>query len=137
MKRDVIPDEDHVARFCKKTTIYQGEIQASAFILRKKYEPCLSVNWLEYLKCQNREEEIIEIRNILSSKLALHRDAKIAVLNVGEVCDLDRENLEVLHNPALSDPSHSGIYSQKEDEGLIAELILQVIRNDETYPALI
>ena len=54
MKDDVIPDKDHIARFCNKKSIYQGKIGASAFLLRKNHEPCLSVNWLEYLKCQNK-----------------------------------------------------------------------------------
>jgi hypothetical protein len=116
-----------------------GQIQATAFMLRSD-EESLSVNWLEFLNCSNRESEIAEIRNIYLTKFSkIGARAKIAVLNVGEVCEKvlrespDRKNLEVLHDPAIYDPSHSGIYNLKQDDELIAELILETIR--DIYPA--
>jgi hypothetical protein len=36
MKGQTIPDSDHVARYCKPTTIDEGEIQATAFMLQAK-----------------------------------------------------------------------------------------------------
>ena len=42
--------------------------------------------------------------------------------------------IEVLHDPLMNDPSHSGIYNLKQDDELmIAELILETVR--ESYSA--
>lgn len=145
MKGDRIPDENHIVRYCKPTQVSDGQIQATAFMLRAG-EEYLSVNWLEFLNCSSRESEVAELRNIYSQKLTVGARAKMAVLNVGEVRKKvltespDRRILEVLHapildNPQLYDPSHSGIYNLKQDDELIAELILETVR--ETYPARI
>jgi hypothetical protein len=141
VKGDQIPDPDHIARFCRPGQVADEQIQATAFMLRSN-EEYLSVNWLEYLNCSNRDHEINEIRNVYSAKLNIGARAKIAVLNVGEVCERvlkeseDRRNLEVLHDPIeddLYDPSHSGIYNLTQDDELIAELILETVH--EAYPA--
>lgn len=138
MKGEKIPDPDHIARFCRPMHVSDGQVQAVAFMLRPG-EKSLSVNWLEFLNCPNRDSEITEIRNIYSVKLNVGARAKLAVINVGEVCEKvltespDRRNVEVLHDPMDDDPSHSGIYNLEPDGELIAELILETVR--ETYPA--
>ena len=66
MKGDKIPDQDHVARLCWPSKIENGEIQATAFHL-KLGEDSLSVNWLEYFNCLNRESEISELRQAYST----------------------------------------------------------------------
>lgn len=147
MKGDTVPDNDHIARLCLKKHVEDDEIQATAFHLRPT-DVFLSVNWLEYLKCSNRDREIMEIQKVYSAKLKIKPPAKIAVLNVGEVREKvrtgsqDERNLEVLHeplpglsHPEIVDPSHSGIYNLKQnDEIRIGELILQTVR--DSYPAL-
>jgi hypothetical protein len=141
MKGDKIPDPDHIARFCKPMQVSEGQIQATAFMLRSD-EEYLSVNWLEYLNCSSRDQEIKEIRNIYSEKLTVGKSAKIAIQNVGEVREKvltespDKRNIEVLHTPIendVNDPSHSGIYNLRQDDELIAELILETVL--ETHPA--
>ena len=140
MKGDEIPDQDHIARYCRATQAPGGEIQATAFFLREG-EESLSVNWMEFLSCPNRESEIAQLRNIYFAKLnRVAAGAKIAVLKVGETRQKvlmesqDRRNLKVLHNPEVNDPSHTGIYNLKPDyQLLIAELILQTVL--EAYPA--
>ncbi len=141
MKGDQIPGPDHIARFCRPGQVADEQIQATAFMLRSK-EESLSVNWLEFLNCSSRNSEINEIRNIFSAKLSIGARAKIAVLNVGEIREKiltespDRRKIEVLHDPIendLYDPSHSGIYNLKQDDELIAELILETVHED--YPA--
>jgi hypothetical protein len=138
MKGDMIPDQNHIARFCRSMQVSDGQIQASAFMLRTN-EDSLSVNWLEFLNCSNRESEICRIREIYSNKLKVRASAKIAILNVGEVRKKvmtespDSRNIEVRHNPLIDDPSHSGIYNLKKDNELIAELILETVL--ESYPA--
>jgi len=141
MKGDNIPDSDNITRLCHHTTIDgNGKPQASAFFPRQN-EQTLSVNWLENLHCSSRDEEIAEIRRVLNTKLTIKAKAKIAVLNVGELCNYvhdespDQRILAVLHDPDLTtnDPSHSEICNVRPDYELIAEIILDVVR--ETYPA--
>jgi len=95
---------------------------------------------VEFLNCPSRESEITKIRTIYSETFSsVGARAKIAVLNVGEVRKKvltespDGRNLEVLHAPLMNDPSHSGIYNLKQDDELIAELILETVR--ESYSA--
>lgn len=140
MKGDRIPDSHHIGRYCKPSTVENGQIQATAFMLRRD-EESLSVNWLEFLNYSNREQEVTELRKTYSSRLSVGARARIAILNVGEVREKvlkespDGRNLEVLHDPARDDPSHSGIYNLGYDDELIAELILETVK--ETYPARI
>ncbi len=138
MKGDKIPEENNIARLCFPRTVNNGEIQPTAFMLREG-EEYLSVNWLEYLKCSNRDCEIAEIQKVYSKKFDVRPRARIAVLNVGEVCEKvktessDKRNLDILHLPEETDLSHSGIYNLREDVELIAELIHEKIH--DTYPA--
>lgn len=106
----------------------------------KPAEESLSVNWLEYLNCADRNSEITEIRRIYRETFDVGARAKIAVLNVGEVCEKvrtespDRRNLEVLHDPIVpNDPSHSGIYNLRPNNQTIAELIAEIVL--KIYPA--
>ena len=142
VRDDIIPDEDHVARYCKTTQIDDGEIQASAFILRNEKEG-LSVNWLELLNCTSREDEITRIRDIYySTFLKIGAGAKIALLNVGETRNnvrdetTDNRNLDMIHYPFIDDDvndSHSEIRNMRPDKELIAELIAETVL--ETFPA--
>lgn len=145
MLGEEIPNEDHIARYCRPMQVEDGNIQATAFMLRPG-EPYLSVNWLEFLNCSDRHNEIAELRNIYSKKLNnVGQRAKLAVLNVGDMCNnvlsesTDMRHLKVFHDPVVhddpkkSDPSHSGIYNLKQDDELIAELILETVR--DTYAA--
>ncbi len=134
MKGETIPDQNHIARFCRPMQTSEGQIQATAFMLRED-EESLSVNWLEFLNCSSRESEITKIRTIYSETFTVGARARIAILNVGEVRKKvltespDGRNLEVLHDPLINDLSHSGIYNLKQDDELIAELILETVRD--------
>ena len=135
MKGETIPDQNHIARFCRPMQAPEGQIQATAFMLREIDKNHLSVNWLEFLNCSSRESEITKIRTIYSETFTVGARARIAILNVGEVREKvltespDGRNLEVLHDPLINDPSHSGIYNLKQDDELIAELILETVRD--------
>jgi hypothetical protein len=135
MKGDRVPDAHHVSRFCKPSTVDNGEVQATAFMLRAN-EPYLSVNWLECLDCGSREEEIEAIsgvyRRIFSS---IRPNARIAVLNVGGTRKRvarysdDSRDLWFVHEPTEPDDmTHSGIYNLREDDEVIAELIAQSVQ---------
>jgi len=139
MKGDLLPEQDHISRYCSAIHCTEnGEVTGTAFQLRQ-IDDYLSVNWLEFLRVNHRQEEIGEIRKILRSKLTLRASAKIAVLNVGEIIKYVRSNspeaqeLRILHEPEDNDPSHSGIYGYSYDDHLIADLIAETVQ--EIYPA--
>jgi len=139
MKGDVIPDPDHVARYCKTITAPDGEIQATAFMLREG-EQSLSVNWLEELRCSDRTSEVRALQDLYARKMTrVGTGARIAILNVGTLRtkvaseSSDRRLLRVLHDPEPDDSSHSGIYEIPYDDDLVAELIAQVVL--ENHPA--
>jgi hypothetical protein len=144
MKGDPVPIQNHISRCCFASKCTEGgQVTGAAFQLRET-EEYLSVNWLEYLQRTNRRDEIQEVRRVLNSKLKLTANAKIAVLNVGDILNHvcinspDNRNLSVLHepledDPVAKDPSHSGIYGFKIDDPLIADLIADMVQ--ETYPA--
>ena len=90
MKGDKIPDSDNIARFCRPMQVIEGEIQATAFMLRKD-EKSLSVSWLEFLKCSSRDSEIKEIQKIYSKTFEVSPKAMIAILNVGEMRNIISE----------------------------------------------
>ncbi len=140
MKGGIIPNTDHISRLCFRKHIDEGEIQASAFFPRIGYEDYLSVDWLDFLNCNNREDEIIKLREVLSARLrTIKRKEKIAILNVGQMCGnveantRDNRKLKVKHEPRKNDDPHSGIYNVIDDYEVIGELIRQTIL--ETYEA--
>jgi hypothetical protein len=140
MNHRVVPDSDHVSRYCKPTSCTERQVPTSAAFQLRSTERFLSVNWLEFLGLQSRREEIAEIQRILESKFSRIATAgRIAILNVGQtrkhVTDntLDRKMLTVLHEPQADDPSHSGIYGLEAGDLFVAELIAEVVV--ETYPA--
>lgn len=139
MKGQAIPDSDHVGRYCKASTVENGEISAAAFMMRET-EEYLSVNWLEVLKSPSRASQIRDLQELYTKKLKVGATARIAILNVGTLrSKVERESpdsrlLRVLHEPQEpDDPSHAGIYEIPHDDEIIAELIAQVVL--EKYPA--
>ena len=140
MKGQEVPDSDHVGRYCKASTIEDGEIQATAFMLRQN-EQYLSVNWLENLKCPDRTSEIRALQEVYSRKFnRVGTTAQLAILNVGVLRNKvanespDMRQLRVLHEPIMpDDPSHTGIFGFSFVDEIIAELIAQTIL--DKYPA--
>lgn len=140
MKGQLIPDTDHVARYCRASTVEDGEISAAAFMLRKG-EEFLSVNWLEDLNSSNRATQIRGLQAVYARKFnRVGAGARIAILNVGvlrtnvEHRSPDRRLLPVIHEPIIpDDPSHAGIYEVPYDDETIAELIVEAVH--EKHPA--
>ena len=135
MKGDRVPDSDHIARYCRGSSVESdGTINRMAFRIRNE-EGYLSVNWLEFLKKPSREEEIDEIQNVLRKKLTLGSRSRIAVANVGSLIDHIRAEriLKVQHEPEPEDQSHSGIFGYGIDDDLIELMISEVFQ--ESYPS--
>ncbi|MBW1982515.1 MAG: hypothetical protein JRJ12_14985 [Deltaproteobacteria bacterium] len=131
-----LPDQDHVARYCKPKTLGEdGRPSRTSFML-KAAENYLSVNWLEYFGSIKREDQLNKIRQHI--QLSLASTGKFAVLNVGATLkhihtSSRMTHVTILHEPTSSDPSHSGIHGYGHEDDLIADLIAEVVL--ETYPA--
>lgn len=120
-----------------------------AFLLKEKdTDDGLSVNWLEFFRCQNRTSEVAEIQQVLALKMrSVSKSSRIAVLNVDHaLTSLDeylagRLKVMVLHNPASEegkwdDPSHSSIFGLTRDSD--AETAAVALRDAilELHPAV-
>lgn len=128
MKGDVIPRTNHVSRWCKSSQVDGDVVSHHVFLLQERdTDDGLSVNWLEFLHCQDRLSEVAEIRRVLALKMrSVSKNSRIAVLNVGfALTALDEYlagslNIAVLHNPASEegrwdDPSHASIFGLTRD----------------------
>ena len=140
MRGQELPDQDHISRLCTPKTAPHGIITATAFLLKPEEEG-LSVNWLEFLNCSCREDEIRKIRQIYSRKFRrVSKASRIAVLNIEKMCNTvfeqsqDHRRIVVHHQPEPPiDLSHSEVFNLREDNLLIAELILRTVQ--ENHPA--
>ncbi|HHT9111442.1 MAG TPA: hypothetical protein ACFYDZ_09835 [Candidatus Brocadiaceae bacterium] len=59
MKGDTIPEQNHIARYCKPTQVSDGQIQATAFMLRKQ-------EYTFIFQLQD-SEELFQIKNEMSN----------------------------------------------------------------------
>lgn len=147
MKGDNIPDGHTISRYCAKSKISEfGKPTGDAFRLRPSElnspTPHVSVNWLECYNNKTRNEQIDEIRIVLSTKLKLDPKAKLVLLNVKAIHDEFRDgryNIRILHWPdkteKYDDPSHSGIFDVEKDPDVIADMLALV--DSEVIPAKI
>ena len=139
MKGDVIPDENHVLRYCKPKYVSQvnGLPERDAFRLEPGDDETLSVNWVEYFDAavamatrEEREVAVARVREVIQLGLgvtgafALFRveDVKRAVETGGGA------NPYVEHDPKDSqpasgrwpargpDPSHALVHGFPEDD---------------------
>ncbi len=142
-----LPDRDHVARYCKPSTVDErGHPSASAFWIRAG-ENHLSVNWLEYLAgsggrgvISERDAAVSRVREMLRSKgFRLRPNGRFALLNVGEVKTAIRRafgrSLHVNHLPLPDDTSHAGIIGYTEEDRMIAAEISALVRAGDVRPA--
>ncbi len=116
MTGDDLPDEDQFVRYARPTDVLDDEsLNCSAFMLRSD-ESGLSVNWLDYFRDRTKSEQLSEIRRL--SRLTMRRNGRLAELNVEEVRERVRQELDAfrfIHDPLAAegqyepDPSHSQI----------------------------
>ena len=122
-----LPDSDHVARYCKPSSVDEsGRPMTSAFAMRSG-EAQLSVNWLEYFDSQ-RDVGVYRVRETLVGKaFQLRHGGRFAVLDVGVVKAAVKRHLDgaphINHLPREDDPSHAGVFGHGEaDFAVAAEL---------------
>ena len=150
MKGDEIPDANHVSRYCRYKTLTEEGLPGPQSFSPRQIDSYLSVNWIEYLRCDTREESVDQIRRVYRDKFKVKSSERISIVNVGEMKrkvyngTIDHRNLRVRHEPEnyvskssgkLSvDESHSGVYNFKFDEDFISILISQAVKREDVYP---
>ncbi|MCA8470395.1 hypothetical protein [Burkholderia cepacia] len=133
---DELPDEHHIARLCKGSSLdEEGNPTGASFMLRDG-ESYLSVNWLELVDPDNRENALALLKPVLAKKMTITGSWRLATLNVGQckatVADAtgDEIIIRVAHEPieteTISDPSHSGIHGYSNEETVVEKLAAAV-----------
>lgn len=140
MTDDPLPNEDHIVRYVKPSSIDDGEVDGSEFRLRphRPDETGVSVNWLEYYRDQDKAAQLSEIRRVY--RLSRKKNGRFAELNVGAVCShvaAELEEIGVMHSSLdakegfEADPSHSEITGlppgDSDQAALIGDLIAECI----------
>ena len=130
-----LPDNDHVSRYCKPSTVERG-IPLSAAFMPKRGEDYLSVNWLEYFGEPALDTAIDRVRQVFRDKnYQMRPRGRFAVLKVGDVktaaLESVRHTLDIDHLPLSDDQSHAGIRGYgSEDLAVAVELAALVTRQD-------
>ena len=141
MTGDILPDADHVSRYCKPSAVdRQGRPMAAAFLPRRD-EEFLSVNWLEYCGLPDLEAAVGHVRTQFQGRgYGLRRNGRFAVLNAGTakaaVSQQVQRQLRIDHQPRVGDESHAGIHGYScTDLAIAAELAL--VSHGTVYPAVL
>ncbi len=141
MEGDPLPDDDHVSRYCKPSSVgANGLPLASAFRLRAS-ESSLSVNWLEALGESTTDEAIAQVRaRFLAKGFGLRVNGRFAVVNVGAAKAGVREelslSLRIEHDPLPDDPSHAAITGFPVDDLAVAVELTALVTQEDIYPAI-
>ena len=133
-----LPNDSHVVRYVKPTHVREdGSIDGENFRLSINSSP-LSVNWLEYFRGRNKEQQLREVRKLI--RLSLRPNGRFAELNVGTtIRDLELllPTLRFVHSPSEAtprydaDPSHSEILGLppggSPQAALVGEMIAECV----------
>ena len=140
-----LPDDDHVVRYAKPTTVREdGSVDGSAFRLRPS-DKGLSVNWLDYYQRLNKSQQLDKVRR--SSRLVMRRNGRLAELNIGVTkrhVHASLKSLRFIHAPLAAegdyqpDPSHSEIRGlppgDSPEAALIGDMIAECVQT--IHPAI-
>ena len=136
----MLPDGDHVARYCKPSAVGQdGLPMPAAFELRPQMEDYLSVNWLEFLDASDLDAAVGEVRTAFRRKgYRVKPNGRFAVLEVGEVkaaVSAITGTARVEHRRLVDDESHSGIFGYTADDLAVAVEIAALVQPECVHPA--
>lgn len=140
MGADLLPDGDHVARYCKPSAVGQNGLpMPAAFELRPKKEDYLSVNWLEFLDASDLEAALAQVRTVFRKKgYGVRPNGRFAALQVGEVkaaVSVITGTARVEHRRRDDDESHSGVFGYAADDFAVAVEIASLVDPECVHPA--
>ncbi|WP_139312959.1 hypothetical protein [Novacetimonas hansenii] len=139
-----IPDKHHVVRYVplsRQSRDDDGNLVGNGLLWvafqQKKDEAFVSVNWLEYYECDDRNEGLKAVRRDLAAAFPPRPSSKalLAIGNVGNIkraCADAGKPVRVTHEPSHNNPSHAGIRklpTENEDllETLAAEIFIDTV----------
>lgn len=135
-----LPDGDHIARYCKPSSMRPDGLPfALAFRIREG-EDYLSVNWLDYFQSPDLPAAVQHIREVFRNKgFRLGRRGAFVVLGVGRAKTRVQEelghSLRFEHAPSRDDPSHAAIYGYGFSDTAVAAELAALIGPRDVYPA--
>ena len=133
-----IRDEDHVARYCLKRVMHpDGTPMPDAFKLRDG-ETYLSVNWLECFGMPTMEAGMACVREDFGKNHSIVRNARFAVLNVGNIKRTMEESERIVHVKHLKEddyPSHASIEEYARDDESMMIILADIVGKNDVYPA--
>ena len=139
MTSDPLPDADHVARYCRPSTVAGGMPTTGAFTLRAE-EDYLSVNWLEYFGAADVRTAVQLTGAAVARQLELRANGRLAVLNVGAarhaIAHDAGSGLRIEHMPTDADPSHSAMFADGAHRTRIAVELVALISSEDVFPAV-
>jgi hypothetical protein len=140
MTNQPLPDDDHISRYCKPSTVDDGIPMFTAFIPRQD-EDHLSVNWLEYFGETELNAAVERVREVFHSKgFTLRPNGRFAVLNVEAARTAVHEavgrTLNIDHLPLSDDPSHSGILGYSSEDLAVAVELAALITPQDIHQAV-
>ena len=102
-----LPNEDHISRYCKPSSIDERGIPMSAAFGLRQGEDYLSVNWLEYFGETDLSAAVERVREVFRSKdFQVRPNGRFAVLNVGAakiaVHEAAKRALSIDHLPSVT-----------------------------------
>ncbi len=149
MKGYVIPNGNHVVRYCRRRYVNQrsGEPDTDAFRLDRSRENSLSANWAEYFDyCmvldtrQQREQVLVKVRDMMHYDPERH--GRFAFFGVDELMRAVEagggEDSFVEHDPTPADPgrgrgpdlSHALAYGFPDDDYYVGVLLKALATSD-------
>ena len=136
MSKTHLPDQDHVARYCKPTAMGTDDLPKVAAFELPIGHPDLSVNWLERFS-RDPETAIEAIRQVI--QLCLRRNGRFAVLGVAAAKEAivvgGGNSPEVFSSPQDGDPSHASIEGYTSDDFLVAVELKALVDQQDVYSA--
>ena len=139
MKDDLIPDEDHVSRYCSPARVENGRPMASAFEIRSQ-DHYLSVNWLEYWLASDLDAAVDCVRGELVV-LEIKPDGAFAVLNVAAVKaavdQATRRQSSTTHQPTLDMESHAGVFGFFHSDIDAPAALAEIVAMGNVFPAVV
>lgn len=130
-----IPDEHHIARYCRPKHVEDDQILPEVFELRQD-EEYLSCNWMEYFKEEEVLQQIKCVRNAMKNIFKLSSNGKLVRFNVGKTKS-SIDSLQIKGIPETQNPSHAGIYSTEKDKNQDMALgLANIIQPENIFSAL-
>ena len=131
-----LPNQDHVARYCKPSAIgTDGLPKVADFELRER-DSSLSVNWIEYFG-RDRHFSLQEIRQVI--QVTLRPNGRFAVLGVAAekeaVIAGGGSSPEVFSSPHKDDPSHVSVSGYTIDDFDVAMELKALVSQQDVHPA--